>query len=166
MLVKDVMTQAIKTARPETRIKDVAVLMCFNKIAGVPVVEADRRIVGIISEKDILIAMYPKMDDVMLGDAYPSLEELEYGYRDVLELTVGDLMAKRVVTVGPDEPLLRAAAVMFLQQIRRIPVAVDGRLVGIISLGDVHEAIFKETLDQQFASRAHARAETRADVHR
>lgn len=150
MLIKDIMNTHVKTARRDTKVRDVAVLMCFNKISGVPIVEGDDRIVGLLSEKDILRAMYPQMDEVMLGDRYPSLEELEHSYRDVLNLTVADLMTANVYTVSPNEPILRAASVMFLHRIRRIPVAINQRLVGIISIGDVHKAIFKENFDEQF----------------
>ncbi len=161
MLVQDIMNTQVKTAQRRTKVSDVAVLMCFNKISGVPVIEDDGRIVGVISEKDILYAMYPAMDEILLGERYPSLEELELGYRDVLNLTVGDLMTVNVHTVAPNEPILRAASAMFLHHIRRIPVAANGRLVGIVSIGDVHKAIFKENFDEQFAplTRANLTAE-------
>ena len=152
MLVKHIMNTNVKTATRTTKIRDVAVLMCFNKISGVPVVEAGNRIIGLLSEKDILLAMYPKIDEFMLADQCLSLEELEHGYRDVLNLTVEELMTHKVYTVAPEEPILRAASVMFLHDIRRIPVAVDHQLVGIISIGDVHKAIFKENFDEQFHS--------------
>lgn len=149
MRVKDIMNTQVKTATADTKIRDVAVLMCFNKISGVPVLEGNR-IVGMLSEKDILLGMYPKMDDFMASDHHLTLEELEFEYRDVLDLCVRDLMTMRVHTVSPDEPILRAASAMFLHNIRRIPVAIDGRLVGIVSIGDVHKAIFKEMFDRQF----------------
>lgn len=96
---------------------------CFNKISGVPVVDGDH-IVGILSEKDILLGMYPTMDDFMASDQHVSLERT--GIR--LPRRIGfkrarsrDLMTARVHTVSPHEPILRAASAMFLHNIRRIP---------------------------------------------
>ncbi len=150
MLVKDVMTTNVRTARGDTRIRDVAILMCFHRISGLPVVNDEGAIVGVISEKDVLRAMYPKVDEALRLAQTPHFEELEAEYRDVLNLHVDSLMSKRVFTVAPTDPILRAVSVMFAHKIRRIPVADHGRLVGILSIGDVHKAIFKETFDREF----------------
>lgn len=162
MRVKDIMNSNVRVAAPDTLVRDVALLMCFNKISGVPVVDTSRRIIGIISEKDILFGMYPKMDEVMQADRYKNLEALESDYSDVLDLRVADLMTRKVVTVDEDAPILRAASIMFLYKIRRVPV-VDGdaRLAGIVSMGDVHKAVFKEAFDRRFGKQQKARDEAR-----
>ena len=155
MLVKDVMTTAVKTARRDSRIRDIAILMCFHRISGLPVVDADgSSLIGVISEKDILRAMYPKIDDALRSAQALHFEELEAEYRDVLNLHVESLMSKRVFTVAPTDPILRAVSVMFAHKIRRIPVAVQGKLQGIVSIGDVHKAIFKETFDRETSDSA------------
>lgn len=150
MRVRDIMNTSVKTARPESRVRDVAILMCFNKISGVPVVDGNHRLVGMISEKDILFGMYPKMDEVTQCERYENLEQLEDEYTDVLNLKVADLMTDKVFTVSPDVPILRATSVMFVHKIRRIPVIEGDKLVGIVSIGDVHKAVFKEAFDRQF----------------
>ena len=157
MLVRDIMHTEVKTATADTTIREVAVLMCFNKISGVPVVGRDNGIVGVISEKDILRAMYPQVDEYM-RDGRPDFEDLEGQYRDILNLEVRDLMTPMVYTVAPDDPILKAASIMSAYQIRRIPVAVGNRLVGIVSIGDVHKAIFKNNLDLPAARQREARA--------
>lgn len=162
MRVKDIMNTNVRVAAPDTLVRDVALLMCFNKISGVPVVDASRRLVGIISEKDILFGMYPKMDEVMQAEQYKSLEALESDYSDVLDLRVADLMTRKVVTVELRAPILRAASIMFLHKIRRVPVVDDdARLAGIVSMGDVHKAVFKEAFDRRFGTRQNARDEER-----
>jgi predicted transcriptional regulator len=67
-------------------------------------------------------------------------------YKEVLERTVGELMAKNPISVDPDMHLLRAATVMVKHNFRRIPIAENGKLVGMLSLGDVHKAIFQANL--------------------
>jgi CBS domain-containing protein len=61
-------------------------------------------------------------------------------------MKVSDVMSKGVKTVPPEMHILRAATVMVRHRFRRIPVAEDGRVVGMISLGDVHKAIFHKNL--------------------
>jgi CBS domain-containing protein len=63
-------------------------------------------------------------------------------YKDVLLLPVTDLMTRNPIAVTPDMHILRAATIMVRNRFRRIPVADQGRLVGMLSLGDVHKAIF------------------------
>lgn len=145
MLVKDIMSTAVKTTVPDATIGETAAIMCFNKISGLPVLDTEGRIIGIISEKDVLRGMYPSMQELM-QDQLPDMEKLESEYTDVLHMTVEQLMSKGVVTVPPDVPVLRAVSVMSAHRIRRVPVAVDGKLVGIISMGDVHKAIFQKSL--------------------
>jgi len=145
MLVKDIMNTHVKTASPDSTISEVAIQMCFNKISGMPVVNGNNEIVGVISEKDILQGMYPGVHEFM-QEARINFEALESEYRDVMNLQVRDLMSTNVYTVEPDLPILKAVSIMFLRKIRRIPVAVDDALVGIISIGDVHKAIFTNNL--------------------
>lgn len=146
MLVADIMATDVKTARADTPISEIAALMCFNRISGMPVIDADRKIVGVISEKDILHHMFPDVGELLGDGVRPDFEAMEADYRSVIGLQAQDLMTRDVATVGPRIPVLKAAAMMWLRQFRRIPVAEDGRLVGIISIGDVHKAIFQANL--------------------
>ena len=63
-----------------------------------------------------------------------------------MHLKAADLMARNVITVAPDMHPLRAAAVMVRNRFRRIPVAEGDKLVGMLSLGDIHKAIFQANL--------------------
>lgn len=147
MIVKDIMNTAIKTANSDTSIKDIASVMCLNKISGVPVVDDDNALIGVLSEKDILKFMFPDVTQVMEDGVSPNFEDIEADYSNVLDKKAGDLMTQAVSSVTPDMPLLKAASMMCVKNIRRIPVVDDNnKLVGIISIGDVHKAIFQENL--------------------
>lgn len=143
MLVKEIMNTNVRTTRTDSSINDVAIVMCFNKISGLPVVDDDNRIVGIISEKDILNGIYPNVSEYMETGRI-DFESLEQEYSDLINLKVEDLMTPSVLTVTPEDPVLRAVSVMGINKIRRIPVAEDGMLCGIVSMGDVHKAIFQK----------------------
>jgi CBS domain-containing protein len=147
MIVKDIMTQSVKTANSDTLIKDIASVMCLNKISGVPVVDKNNALVGILSEKDILKVMFPDVARVMEDGVKPDFESMEADYKNILDKKASDLMTTTVSSVTPDMPLLKAASMMCLNNIRRIPVIDEAKkLVGIISIGDVHKAIFQESL--------------------
>ncbi len=147
MIVNDIMKTSVKTAGADTLIKDIASIMCLNKISGVPVVDANNKLIGVLSEKDILVAMFPDVRQIMQEGAKPDFESIEFDYKALLDRKVSDLMTQAVASVRPDMPLLKAASMMCVKQIRRIPVTDESNnLVGIISIGDVHKAIFQENL--------------------
>jgi len=146
MLVKDIMSSGLKTVSPDTPIMEVASLMCLYRYSGLPVVENDQ-LVGIIAEKDLLSRLFPSLDDIMAGGVSNLDFDSKIGdYRDIMNHTVNDLMHHGATTVPPDMPILKAAVIMAKNQFRRIPVAEGKTLVGMLSLGDVHKAIFNQAL--------------------
>lgn len=146
MIVEEIMNTRLKTARADDMIKDISTLMCLNKISGVPVVNDDNELIGILSEKDILHCMFPEAQELFLNQERPDFEKMEEDFKGTLNKKVGDLMTRAVASVTPDMPVMKAASMMWLKNIRRIPVVEDGKLVGIVSIGDVHRALFQEHL--------------------
>lgn len=146
MKVKEIMTTNVRTAKVDTPVRDIAQVMCFNKISGLPVVDDENNIVGIVSEKDVLKQMFPDISEVAREEGTPDFERMEKDYSDGLKLKTGDIMTKMVASVTPEMPVMKAVSMMCVRQIRRIPVVQDRKLVGIISLGDVHKAIFANSL--------------------
>jgi len=147
MIVNDIMNTSVKTAHTDTLIQDIASIMCFNKISGVPVVNHNDELVGVLSEKDILKAMFPDVGQIMQEGAMPDFESIEADYKGLLDKKAGDFMTQTVASVQPEMPLLKAASMMCVKKIRRIPVTDNkNKLIGIISIGDVHKAIFQESL--------------------
>jgi CBS domain-containing protein len=145
MLVKEVMSRAVKTITPDTSLQEVASIMCLNRFSGLPVVEEDNNLVGILAERDVLRYLFPSLKDIMEGMGSLDFEGMEGDYKKVLPLLAKDLMHTGVLTVEPDIPILKAVSIMAKNNFRRIPVAQDNKLVGIISLGDIHRAIFMKS---------------------
>jgi CBS domain-containing protein len=145
MIVQNIMSTDVKTVTPDQPVKDIALMMIMNHISGAPVVDADNNLVGIISEKDILQHMFPKLEEIM-SDTYFDFENMETNYKDTMNVKIGDVMTKGVDSIDLDMPCLKAASSMWLKKYRRIPVTENGKLVGIISIGDVHRAIFKSCM--------------------
>lgn len=147
MLVKDVMARALRTVKADDTIRTVAVTICTQDINGLPVVDHDNNLVGFISEKDVLHALLPDykeyLDDPIVARDF---EAMESAYPAVLAKQVRELMAPKPFSVTADCPVLMAATRMTLHRVRRIPVVEGNKLVGIVTLGDIHKAIFKVTL--------------------
>lgn len=146
--VRAVMTRKVRVAREEDSIRKVAKILSGKRISGMPVVDADNRLIGVISEKDILEEMFPGYADLREDpERATDFQAMEGMYAEVLQHTVGDLMVRTVFSVGAEEPAIKAAVQMDIHHIRRIPVVDDkNRLMGVVSRGDIHKAIFKRQL--------------------
>jgi CBS domain-containing protein len=145
MLVNDIMSRTPKTVAPDSKLLEVVSLMCLFRYSGLPVVD-DGKMVGFIAEKDVLHRLFPTLEDFKDVMAAPDYDNMIYQYKDVVNLKVADVMTANVITVSPDMHILKAATVMVRHKFRRIPVADGGRLVGMLSLGDIHKAIFQANL--------------------
>lgn len=143
MQVKDIMSRSVRSVQPDTKVMEVASLMCLYRFHGLPVVEEDNRLVGLIAEKDVLHRLFPTIESLMEeGIANVDLDREMGRYKELMTLPVSDLMTRNPIAVNPDMHVLRAATIMVRNRFRRIPVAENGKLEGMLSLGDVHKAIF------------------------
>lgn len=145
MLVKDIMSQHITTVQGDTSLMETTSLMCLYRYSGIPVVENDE-LIGLIAEKDILEQLFPSLEDIMEGMAQIDFSEKAQEYSSLMKGKVSELMTGNVKTVSPDMPILKAAVIMANNRFRRIPVTEGKRLVGMLSLGDVHKAIFHQSI--------------------
>ena len=146
MLVKDIMTFGARTVTGDTPMMDVASLMCLYGYSGLPVVEEDQ-LVGFIAEKDVLAQLFPSVEDIMEGGmAAIDFTEKVHDYEGIMGKVVADFMTRGVLSVAPDMPILKAAVIMANKRLRRIPVVEGNKLVGMLSLGDIHKAIFHRSL--------------------
>ncbi|MEN8205238.1 MAG: CBS domain-containing protein [Pseudomonadota bacterium] len=142
MLVEDIMSTSLKTVKPDTPMSEVVSMMCLYRLSGIPVVEEDNRLVGFISERDVLNPMFPTLEDMMDSMATIDMTDALGTYSDIVGMKVNELMTKSVISVSPKTEILKASARMIGNRFRRIPVAVDGKLVGMLSVGDVHKSIY------------------------
>lgn len=143
MKVKDVMVTEVTTVAPETSLKDVATILAERGISGLPVVDSGGAVVGVVSEADILLkqtAPEPRRGGVLgwlLGSPAPEDAKLD-------ARTAGDAMTSPAVTVEPDRPVARAAALMVEKGVNRLPVVRDGELVGIVTRADIVRAFTRD----------------------
>jgi CBS domain-containing protein len=147
MIVDQVMTRAVRTVTADVKVIEVSSIMCLYRHSGLPVVEGDNKLIGYIAEKDILHYLFPTLEDLMGGSiATIDFDDMMGKYKDLVHMKTSELMSSNPITVSPDMHVLKASAVMVRHRFRRIPVAENGRLVGMLSLGDVHKAIFQANI--------------------
>jgi len=146
MRVAEIMTKEVLTVKGDDSLAQAARLICRHHISGLPVVDEEGKLVGIVSEKDILKVVYPSQAEFCEDPgAHMDFEAMEDRYKDMSRVKMEEIMTRRVITVSPDTPVLKAVSTMILKKIRRVPVVEQDRLVGIVSQGDVHQAIFEKT---------------------
>ena len=145
MLVQDIMTANVRTVTSDRKLGEVVSLMCIYRFSGIPVVD-DGKLVGTVSESDVLGRMFPKLEDLMGNMASVNYEEQMSQYAEVVHLSVADVMTPTVITIKPDMHILQAASLMVGRKFRRMPVAIGDELVGMVSMGDVHKAIYQSTI--------------------
>jgi predicted transcriptional regulator len=146
MYVQDIMNRNLKTVTPDTPMASVVADMCLYRFSGMPVVAENNRLIGFIAEKDVLHHLFPSLEDSMNLSLTVDFESMEANYGSVMRLKVADLMTSKAITVSPDMPILKATSVMVRHRFRRIPVVDGETLVGMLSLGDVHKALFKQAV--------------------
>ncbi len=138
----DIMTTEVITVKKETPLKELAQILYKNRINGVPVVDDDGLLIGIICESD-LVRKDKKLHIptvVALFDAVFYLESsknIEKEIKQINATTVEELYTRKVVTVDERTPIDEIATLMTQKKIYTIPVMDGNRLVGIVGKGDV-----------------------------
>ncbi|MFI5184615.1 MAG: CBS domain-containing protein [Vicinamibacteria bacterium] len=152
MKVREIMTSDVVVVTPETSVNTVAQRMGKGSISGVPVVDAAGRVVGIVSELDLILrnARFEPPAFFQILDGRIPLETPAH-YRKRLRHMLGtearDVMTEEVVTVGPDEEVESLADLMVRKRVNPIPVIEGGRLVGIVSRADIIRMMARDLAD-------------------
>lgn len=146
MLVEEIMTSSVVSVIPEDFVKKAASLICIKKISGLPVVDENERLIGMLSEKDILRAIFPTYAELFNDPSdFRVFDDLIRRYDTATHLKVKDVFNKNIISVNPKTPLLKALSLMLSKRIRRLPVIDEARkLIGIVSQGDIHQALFNQ----------------------
>lgn len=148
--VRDVMTADVITVDRATPHKEIARLLTGHQISGMPVLTAEGRVAGVVTEADLL-ALDDRPSRAARTSATPLLRRRRRGRAPL----AGDLMTSPAVTVHPQTTIPGAARMMTIRQVRRLPVVDDdGTLVGIVSRRDLISVFLRP--DSQIAQDARA----------
>ncbi len=149
LTIHDVMSRPALTVHPETPLKDVARQLVEHRISGLPVVDPNGKVLGVISEADLLMkeqgaAAVPHRHFVrLLGESRATKAHLA----KLRATTAGEAMTVPAVTITSDRPLAEAASLMTRRGINRLPVVEEGVLVGVVSRADLVRAYVRSDED-------------------
>lgn len=153
MKVKDIMNPDVVFCKPEDSVRDTAKILKEHNVSGAPVIE-DGKLVGIVSEADLLkLLVLPEHGGLWLPSPFEvievpirellSWEETKSMLSDVGSKQVGEMMKKEVYTISPEASVEEASELMIRHRINRLPVVEEGRVVGIVTRGDIIQGIAK-----------------------
>jgi CBS domain-containing protein len=137
LTVADVMTASPFTVAESATFHEMATLMRENGVSGLPVLDADGRLAGIVSEADLLLREAPPAEPSP-NRLWPESHERRVDRAKSHGTCAAEVMTRRVITVTPQSSLSAAARLMREHAVRRLPVVDrEGTLVGIASRGDL-----------------------------
>ncbi len=143
MQAKDIMTADVETVTPDTEVSEIARRLVARNVSGLPVVDAENRVVGIVSEGDLMRRSENETE------RQPSwwirvFAEPEERARDYIKshgLSAQDIMSRNVISVREDTPLAEIAETLEKNHIKRVTVLRDGKLVGIVSRANLLQGL-------------------------
>lgn len=134
LTVQEVMSERPHVTRADAPLREATRDMVRSRVAALPVVDDEDRLVGMLSEREVirdLVATY--LQRAMLGG---SVRAVGVGGKDARR-TVRDVMTRQVLCVSPDQPLAEVASLMVNKDTGRVPVVREGRVVGFLTRGDI-----------------------------
>ena len=147
LTASDIMSREVITVASGDSIGAAATLMLEHGVSALPVLDDRAHVVGIISDYDLLT--HPPSDSPrawwlrLFDEEAVCLEEIAR----VRHLKVGDVMVRHVATLSDEAPLGVIASLMRRRKLRHVPIIHDGKLVGIVSRGDLLDALVKQVRD-------------------
>lgn len=117
MIARDIMTRKVISVHPGASVQEAAQLLYSNRISGLPVVDDLSRIIGIVTEADIISKV------------------------DREGLSAGDIMSREIIAVDEETPVNEIASMLTERRIKRVPVVREGHVVGIVSRADIVHAV-------------------------
>ncbi|MCK4857178.1 MAG: PTS sugar transporter subunit IIA [candidate division Zixibacteria bacterium] len=144
LLVRDIMVEKVITISPDRTLKDVANLLYKHRIGSLPVVDDDDKVVGMISNRDLVKAAMPDYKTLIENVSMsPDVEPFDEFLKNEDRITVGEMMEPDPATTTEDTLVVELAAMMIFKNLRRVPVVRDDKLVGIVVTSDLVSKIIR-----------------------
>jgi CBS domain-containing protein len=139
--VSDIMVHNVITVSPEDTLRNVANIMYQYNFDGVPVIDAEGNLIGDVSSKELIRSALPEYGKLISNS--PELEPFENLLRHEDSLRVRDIMRQEVATISENARLIEAAAAMLSNDVDRLMVVHDNKLVGVISASDIISKVIR-----------------------
>lgn len=147
MLAKDIMTKDVITVTGDESLQNVAKIFVEKNISGLPVVDEHNRVIGVISEGDLVYQQKPLAQPMFInlfdGILQIDRKEFEEEINKIAAYEVDQLMTKHVITAHEDTPVEEIATLMINKKINRLPIVDDeGRLQGLVTRQDIIRSVY------------------------
>ncbi|KKR34057.1 MAG: CBS domain containing membrane protein [Candidatus Gottesmanbacteria bacterium GW2011_GWC2_39_8] len=146
MKVRDLMKTKFISASSDTKFQDLWQIIFKKHFHAIPITDDKNKLVGVVSEEDLLVRLYPSYQDFL--EEFKNInefEEMEDNLPDLFKLEARDVMNKHIYTASSDTPALHALSQMMLHKVRTLPVVDDDeKIIGMISKGDIFDALFEK----------------------
>lgn len=143
MKASDIMSTDVITVGPDAKVQEVANLLIQHRISGMPVVDANGRVIGLVSEGDLLRRADAGTGHerswwlkLLIGNEGLAREYIHEHSREI-----GDVMSREIITASPDTAVSDLAEILEKHRIKRVPIVKDGKLVGIVSRANLLHAL-------------------------
>lgn len=168
MRVREIMTSSVITVGPDAPVADIARQLVEHRISALPVVDGEGRLLGIVSERDLLRrheigteGRHSRWVEFLMDDASLAREyQKSHGAR------ASDVMTRHLACIGEEASLSDLAELMEARKVKRVPVVSGGRLVGIVSRADMVRALAKAVSGEKPAPGSISDVAIRAELER
>ena len=142
MKVKEIMRSDVITVTKDMTIQEVAEVLVSHNISGVPVLDEAGSLVGMVTEGDLLHKesnpRIPKFFGLLGGLIYfGGVDQYKEDFKKLAALKAAEIMTSKVITVSGEEEVGEVATLMIDNNIKRIPVVENGKMIGIVSRADI-----------------------------
>jgi CBS domain-containing protein/mannitol/fructose-specific phosphotransferase system IIA component (Ntr-type) len=133
LTVRDVMSARVYRVSPDAPVREALELISQHRLRAVPVVGADREVLGMVSDRDLLRFLLPGVLKTGEGEASGT---------SLRDTTIRDVMSRSVICVSEDQGLAEVATLMVAKDLERLPVTSEGKLTGFLTRGDILRKMF------------------------
>ena len=131
LTVRDVMTERVYRVSPDASVREVLDMVAERRLRAVPVVDEDRGVLGMVTDRDLLRFFLPVVQKTT-GESPASLKDTK----------VREVMSRSVICVSEDQALAEVMSIMVTKDLERLPVVNEGRLTGFLTRGDILRKLF------------------------
>jgi CBS domain-containing protein len=142
-MLRDIMTTDVITISPETTLKEVGEILKRNRVSGLPVVDKDGAVVGVITLTDMLRILDQIYHWKEIERRVPEIKLSDMFEKEKAEAKVKSIMTKEVLVLDESAPIEEVMRLMFDRKVHTIPVTRNGKLIGVIGKRDLISACFK-----------------------
>ncbi|HEY3298987.1 MAG TPA: CBS domain-containing protein [Armatimonadota bacterium] len=145
MRVKDIMRSPAITIREHATLREAVTSLRNHRISGMPVLDSNEDLVGIVTERDIIGALMPTYKDIISTDA--NVHEnalLDNRTAEMRRSPISEIMNKQVFTLDEDDSILKAASMMLMRRVKILPVTAGSKVIGIVARIDILSSLIQD----------------------